>query len=376
MSGHVTSLRLRSLRYVVAAGVVALSLSACSGGSNSSTSSNSNTTTSAGSGGSTSSGGTGNGVEVKLGYFPNLTHASAIVGIKKGYFKSALASDGATLKALDFNSGSDTIDALLSGSLDATYIGPSPAISAYATSQNVSIISGATSGGASLVVSKNITSASDLAGKTLATPGQGNTQDVALKYWLKQKGYQVSPDGQGDLTVIPQDNSLTVQQFQQGKIDGAWVPEPYASILVGLGGKRLVDEASLWPQGKFVTTQLLVNNDFLKAHPDLVDALLKGQIQANDYIAKNSDAAKQLTGDYIAQLTGGKIEPKVLDSAWSKLTFTNDPNANTLLKSASHAVAVGLIQPINGLSKIYDLDPLNKLLAAKGEPQVSGAGTQ
>jgi sulfonate transport system substrate-binding protein len=373
VSGHVTNKRPRSLRYVVVAGVVALSLSACSGGSNSNAGSSSNTTTSAGSG---NTGSTGNGVEVKLGYFPNLTHASAIVGIKNGYFKNALASDGATLKALDFNSGSDTIDALLAGDLDATYIGPSPAISAYATSQNVSIVSGATSGGASLVVSKNITSPSDLAGKTLATPGQGNTQDVALKYWLKQKGYQVSPDGQGDLTVIPQDNSLTVQQFQQGKIDGAWVPEPYASILVGLGGKRLIDEASLWPQGKFVTTQLLVNNDFLKAHSDLVDDLLKGQIQANDYIAKNADAAKQLTGDYIAQLTGGKIEPKVLDSAWSKLTFTNDPIANSLLKSASHAVDVGLIQPISGLENIYDLDPLNKLLAAKGEPQVPGPGTQ
>jgi sulfonate transport system substrate-binding protein len=372
VSVHVTSRRLRSLRYIAAAGVVALSLSACSGGSDSTSSSKSTDSKSTNAG----SEGTGNGVEVKLGYFPNLTHASAIVGLEKGYFKSALASSGATLKALDFNSGSDTIDALLGGDLDATYIGPSPAISAYATSQNVSIVSGATSGGASLVVSKDIKSDGDLAGKTLATPGQGNTQDVALKYWLKQKGYNVSADGQGDLTVIPQENSLTVQQFQQGKVDGAWVPEPYASILVGLGGKRLVDEASLWPQGKFVTTQLLVNNDFLTAHPDLVDDLLKGQIQANDYIAKNSDAAKQLTGDYIAKLTGGKIEPKVLDSAWSKLTFTNDPIANTLLKSASHAVDVGLIQPIDGLEKIYDLDPLNKQLAAQGEQQVSGPGTQ
>jgi sulfonate transport system substrate-binding protein len=370
VSFSMTTSRLRSLGYVVAVGVAAASLSACSGGSSSdNTGDNAGSTTSSG---TTSNGSTGNGVEVKLGYFPNVTHASGIVGIKKGYFANALKSDGATLKTLDFNSGSDTIDALLNGSLDATYIGPSPAISAYATSHNVSIVSGAASGGASLVVSKSITSAKALAGKTLASPGQANTQDVALKYWLKQQGYKETPDGQGDVTVIPQDNSLTVQQFQQGKLDGAWVPEPYASTLVAAGGHRLVNEATLWPGGKFVTTELLVNNDFLSAHPDLVDDLLKGQIQANDYIKSNSDAAKQLTGDFIAHLTGGAIAPKVLDAAWSQLTFTNDPIATSFLTVAKHAADTQLIPTVSGLENIYDLDPLNKLLAARGESQVSG----
>jgi NitT/TauT family transport system substrate-binding protein len=368
--------RSRGVASTVATGALLVTLAACGSGS-SSTSSGTPSDTSGGTGtgsGSTPSGGNSNdaGTEVKLGYFPNLTHASAIVGIKKGYFANALKGDGATLKTLDFNSGSDTITAMESGDLNATYIGPSPAITAYATSHNVSIISGAASGGASLVVSKSIKSAKDLAGKTLATPGQANTQDVALKYWLKQQGYQETPDGQGDVTIIPQDNSLTVQQFQQGKIDGAWLPEPYASTLIAEGGKRLVNEASLWPGGKFVTTELLVNNDFLNAHPALVDDLLTGQIQANDYIAKNSDAAKQMTGDFIAHLTGGTIAPKVLDAAWSQLTFTNDPIANSFLEVAKHAAATGLIPTVSGLQNIYNLDPLNKLLAAKGEPQVSG----
>jgi NitT/TauT family transport system substrate-binding protein len=375
VSFSVTTSRLRSLGYVVAVGVAAASLSACSGGSSSNDNTGNNAGSTTTSSGNSGSGSTGNGVEVKLGYFPNVTHASGIVGIKKGYFASALKGDGATLKTLDFNSGSDTIDALLNGSLDATYIGPSPAISAYATSQNVSIVSGAASGGASLVVSKSITSARALAGKTLASPGQANTQDVAIKYWLMKQGYKETPDGQGDVTVIPQDNSLTVQQFQQGKIDGAWVPEPYASTLVAEGGHRLVNEASLWPGGKFVTTELLVNNDFLKAHPDLVDDLLKGQIQANDYIKSNSDAAKQLTGDFIAHLTGGAIAPKVLDAAWSQLTFTNDPVASSFLTVAKHAADTQLIPTVSGLANIYDLDPLNKLLAAKGETQVSGPTT-
>ena len=352
MTGHLTRTRRRRLGAIVAAGVMAASLAACSSDDSGDSA-----------GGST---------EVKLGYFPNLTHASAIIGIDKGYFKDELAKDGATLKTLDFNSGSDTITALENGDLDATYIGPSPAITAFADSHNVSVISGATSGGASLVVSKDIKSPKDLAGKTLATPGPGNTQDVALKYWLKQQGYDVSPDGQGDVTVVNQDNSLTVQGFSQGNIDGAWLPEPYASLLVDAGGTKLVDEKSLWPGGKFVTTHLIVNNDFLKAHPDLVNDLLEGQIKSNDYIADNSDAAKQEVGQYIGKLTGSQISPAALDSAWSQLTFTNDPIADSLITSADHAASVGLIDPIDDLASIYYLDPLNKLLSAAGEPQVSG----
>ncbi len=352
MSRHHSRPRLRRLGAVLAAGVIATSLAACS----------SNASGDAG----------GSSAEVKLGYFPNLTHASAIVGIEKGYFKDALSQDSASLKTLDFNSGSDTIAALENGDLDATYIGPSPAITAFADSHNVSVISGATSGGASLVVNKDIKSAADLAGTTLATPGPGNTQDVALKYWLKKQGYQVSPDGQGDVTVINQDNSLTVQGFGQGQIDGAWLPEPYASLLVAEGAVKLVDEKDLWPHGEFVTTHLLVNNDFLKQHPDLVNDLLKGQIQANDYIAKNSDEAKTLVGAYIGRLTGSKIPSSTLSAAWSQLTFSNDPIADSLIGSADHAAAVGLIDPLSDLPDIYDLAPLNKLLSAAGEQEVNG----
>jgi NitT/TauT family transport system substrate-binding protein len=353
-----TGTRFRRLWALVGVGALAVSLAACGSDNNSD-------------GGS--GGGSGSTTTVRLGYFPNLTHASAIVGLDQGYFADALSADNAKLEPLDFNSGSDTIDALLSGDLDATYIGPSPAITAYATSQNVSVISGATSGGASLVVSSDITTPADLKGKTIATPGQGNTQDVAFKYWLKQQGFNETSDGQGDVTVLPQDNSDTVEQFQQGDIDGGWLPEPYASILVSQGGTRLVNEASLWPKGKFVTTQLLVNNDFLKDHANLVDDLLKGQIQANDYIAKNSDAAKQLVAVRIQKITGGSAIPAdALDEAWKQLTFTNDPIADSLLESAQHAEDVKLIDPISDLSNIYDLDPLNKQLTAANEPTVSG----
>lgn len=354
MTVHSPAKRFRRLAAVAATGLIAATLAACSSSD------------------SDSGGGGGDSAEIKLGYFPNLTHASAIVGIEKSYFADALEKDGASLKTLEFNSGSDTIDALLNGDLDATYIGPSPAITAYATSSNVSIISGATSGGAALVVDESITSPADLKGKTLATPGAGNTQDVALKHWLKDQGYNVSPDGQGDVTVINQDNSLTVQAFGQGGIDGAWVPEPYATLLENEGATRLVDEADLWPEGKFVTTQLLVNNDFLEEQPELVDDLLEGQIEANAYIADNPDEAKQLTGSYITKTTGSSLSADALDAAWSNLTFTNDPLADTLLASADHAADVGLLESIDDLGGIYHLDPLNKQLTDAGEPEVSG----
>jgi NitT/TauT family transport system substrate-binding protein len=348
----------RRVGVLVAVGLAATSLAACGGDDDSSDPAAS-----------------GDSTEVRLGYFPNLTHAPAIVGIEKGYFDDTLGADNATVKYFDFNSGSDTIDALLNGDLDATYIGPSPAITAYATSKNVSLISGATSGGASLVVDPSITSPEDLAGKTLATPGPGNTQDVALKAWLKEQGYEVSPDGQGEVTVVNQDNSLTVQAYGQGEVDGGWLPEPYASLLVDEGAKVLVDEADLWPDGRFVTTHLLVNNDFLDEHPDLVNDILEAHLQSLDYI-EQSDDAKTLTAKYIGGLTGSQLPPAVVDSAWQQLEFTYDPIADSLLEGAADAESVGLLEPIDGLADIYNLDPLNALLADSGEPEVAGPSSQ
>lgn len=328
-----------------------------------------------GSDGGSETGGSGGGdsYEVKLGYFPNVTHASAIIGQKRGFVEAALAEDNATVQYLDFNSGSDTIDSLLAGSLDATYIGPSPAITAFAQSQGgVSIMSGAASGGASLMVDPAIKSPEDLAGKTLATPGLGNTQDVALKAWLKEQGYQVSADGQGEVTVLNQDNSLTVQAFAQGEVDGAWLPEPYAAILKTKGAVELVNEADLWPEGQFVTTHLLVRDAFAEEHPDLVDDILQGQIESNDFIAQNSEQAKQIVADAILEVTQTEIPPDALDEAWQDLTFTNDPVADSLIKDAEDATTVGLLEPVENLADIYNLDPLNKLLAEAGEEEVSG----
>jgi NitT/TauT family transport system substrate-binding protein len=312
-------------------------------------------------------------VVLRLGFLANITHEPALVGLAKGYFTKDLGKN-VTLKTSVFSTGTEETTALLAGQLDAAYVGPNPALNAWQKSNGtaIKIISGAASGGASLVVKKGITSAAQLKGKSLATPSLGNTQDVALRYWLKQHGETTTPTGGGDVAIKPiKPNSAAVLEFQSGQIDGGWEPEPYATEMVLDGGTRLVNEASLWPGGKFVTTNLVVSQSFLKAHPSTVNGLLKGQIEANSYINANGTAAASAANAELTKLLGKGLKPNVLAAALPYIHFTNDPIASSLTADAQHAVAVGLLTPVKNLSGIYDLGPLNALLKADGQPQVS-----
>ncbi len=320
---------------------------------------------------SAESGGSSGDVVLRLGFLANITHEPALVGLEKGFFAKNLGKH-VTLKTTVFSSGTEETTALLAGQLDAAYVGPNPAINAWQKSNGaaIKIISGAASGGASLVVKPGITSAAALKGKSLATPSLGNTQDVAVRYWLKQHGLATTATGGGDVAIKPiKPNSAAVLQFKSGQLDGGWEPEPYATEMVLDGGKRLVNEASLWPGGKFVTTNLVVTQSFLAGHPSVVNGLLKGQIQANDYINSNGQAAAQAANAELTKLLGKGLPGNVLTQSLTYLTFTNDPIASSLKTDAQHAVAVGLLKPVN-LHGIYDLGPLNKLLKAAGDPQV------
>src|SRR5215472_5783018 len=312
-------------------------------------------------------------VVLRLGFQANITHEPALVGLEKGFFAKELGKN-VTLKTTVFSSGTEETTALLSGQLDAAYVGPNPAINAWQKSNGtaIKIISGAATGGASLVVAHGITSASQLKGKSLATPSLGNTQDVALRYWLKQHGLTTTPTGGGDVSIKPiKPNSAAVLEFQSGQIDGGWEPEPYATEMVLDGGTRLVNEASLWPGGNFVTTNLVVTQSFLKAHPSTVNGLLKGQIEANSYINSNPSAAASAANAELTKLLGKGLKPNVLSAALQYIHFTNDPIATSLATDAQHAVAVGLLTPVKNLPAIYDLGPLNAQLKAAGQPQVS-----
>jgi NitT/TauT family transport system substrate-binding protein len=314
----------------------------------------------------------GTATVLRLGYFPNVTHATPLVGVAKGFYAKRLG--GTKLDTQTFNAGPAEVEALLSGGLDAGYIGPNPAINAWAKTKGaIHIIAGATSGGASLVVQPDITAVADLKGKRLASPQLGNTQDVALRAWLKKNG--LTPSSQqsaGDVAVEPSDNATTLQLFQDKKIDGAWVPEPWASRLVlDGGGKVLVDEKTLWPEGRFVTTHLIVRDEFLKKFPGTVQALLQGQVDTVDWIGKNAADAKTVANAEIKRITTKGLTPKVLDRAWSNIEITNDPVATSLKKSADDAISVGLLKAVD-LKGIYDLALLRKVLGSTGA--VSDAG--
>lgn len=313
--------------------------------------------------------------ELRLGYFANVTHATPLVGVGTDRYAEALGDTELTTQI--FNAGPAAVEALFAGSLDATYIGPNPAINAFTKSNGeaVRIIAGATSGGAQLVVKEEIDDAEDLRGKTLATPQVGGTQDVALRAWLLENDLKTSvTGGQNDVTIAPQENAQTLELFKAGQLDGAWLPEPWASRLVlEGGGKVLVDEKDLWPGGEFVTTHLIVRTEFLEQYPGTVQKLLEAQVATNEWIAANGDEARAAANAAIQELTGKQLPDDVLERAWSNITVTNDPIASSLATSAEHAEAVGVTKSVD-IDGIYDLAPLNAILEENGEPAASAEG--
>jgi NitT/TauT family transport system substrate-binding protein len=316
---------------------------------------------------------------VRLGFFPNFTHAPALVGIQEGLFKDALADADLTVTPTAFNAGPDAVTALFGGSLDMTYIGPNPSVNAYVESQGegVRVVAGAASGGAALVVNPEITSAEDLIGTTLATPQLGNTQDVALRAWLKEQGIETDLEGGGEVSILPQSNSEGLSAYTSGQIDGAWVPEPFVSLYEAQGAKVLLDERDLWPDGQFVTTNMLVRTDFLEQYPDVVKAMLTAHLQALELIEQDPDKAQQDVNTALQALTGSPVDPQVLKNAWENVEFTADPLAATLKKQAENGVSVGLLEQggidaAGGLDGLYDLSILNGLLEESGQEPVSG----
>src|SRR5579864_5588895 len=345
---------MRRLTAAAAAGVTLLLAAGCAS-SSSSSAANSGSASSAGD----------SPVTVTLGFLTNITHAPALVGLKEGFFAKALGSAG-TLLPTAFSTGTEETTALLAGQLDAAYVGPNPAINAWQKSDGtaIKIISGAATGGASVVVAKGITSAGQLRGKTLATPSLGNTQDVALRSWLKQNGLTTTATGGGDVFVKPTTpNSAAVLEFKSGQIAGGSEPAPYDIEMVSDGGTVLVSEPG-------VTTLLVVTQSFLSAHPAIVADLIKAQIQANAFIKSNPAVAEADANAELATYTGKPLKASLIAASFKEITFTNDPDESSLTTDASQAVSLGLLKSVD-LSGIFDLGPLNQALTAAGEPQVS-----
>jgi len=311
----------------------------------------------------------GNATEVRLGYFPNVTHLPAIVGVKKDFYTQELGST--KLVTQTFNAGPDEVNALLGKSLDIAFLGSGPAINAFTKSDGaIQLVSGAVSGGAQLVTKPEITSPEQLAGKNIATPQLGNTQDVALKKFVNDKNIQ-------NVKVTNLDNAKTLDSFKKGDLDGAWLPEPWSSRLVlDAGAKVLVDEKTLWPGGRFPTTVVIVRSEFLQQHPETVQAILRGHLKAIDWAKANEADAKTVVNSALKELSGSSLSAPVLDRAFTAIEATADPIAATFPQLAKDSVTAGIVKDVANLKGFADLGPLNEAAKSLGKPAVDAAGLE
>ncbi|MBG0855497.1 ABC transporter substrate-binding protein [Streptomyces spinoverrucosus] len=314
---------------------------------------------------------------VSVGYFANVTHATPLAAVQEGYFTRELG--GTRLRTQVFNGGPSALEALNAGAVDIAWMGPSPAVNGFLRSDGraLRIVSGAASGGVALVVDADTkVRGTDIRGLRIATPEAGNTQDVALLHWVRQQGWAVDPHtGRGDVTVVRQSVKEIPTSFRRGAIDGAWVPEPVAAQLVAAGGRVLVDEADLWDGGAFVTALVVVNPAFLKDHPDVVEAVLRGAVRTNAWLRDRPAEGRAAVNRAIETLTGRPLPGPVLDAAWRHVRLTADPLAATLAEEADRADRLGLLGGSrDALDGIFDLRPLNRVLAQRGEQTVADAG--
>ena len=316
--------------------------------------------------------------ELRLGYFANVTHAPALIGVDKGFFAEELG--GTELSTQVFNAGPAAVEALNAGAIDAAFIGPNPAINSYVQSEGRSlrIVSGASSGGAQLVVREGIDNPEDLHGATLTTPQLGGTQDVALRVWLKEQGTPIAADSQAGVTINPTENAGTLQLFKDGQVDGAWVPEPWASRLVlEAGAKVLVDERDLWPEGQFTTTLLIVGTDFLNRHPEQVKALIVGEQRSvewlNETLAADPAFVAEAINAGLEDAHGLPLTDEVVRRSLANITFTLDPHAAALAQLLEDGVTAGTTEQAD-ISTILDLSILNGLRSREGNPAVPAAG--
>lgn len=306
---------------------------------------------------------------LRLGYFPNINHAQAVIGMGNGDFQKELG-DNIEIKSFVFNAGPSAIEALFAKQIDAAYVGPNPAINGYIVSggKNVKIIAGASSGGAVFVVRNDsgIQTPKDFAGKKFASPQLGNTQDVALRKYLLDNGYKTKEKG-GNVEVIPIKNPDILTLMLKKEIDGAWVPEPWGEKLIKEGNARLfLDERTLWPNGKFVTANIIVNPEYLRANPDVIKKFLEAHINETQWINNNKVQALNVYNTELKKLTGQTIPEDQLKGAFSKLELTYDPIKQSLFKSANDAFEIGFLGKTKpDLTGIYDLTVLKDIIKEK-----------
>jgi NitT/TauT family transport system substrate-binding protein len=306
----------------------------------------------------------GRGPVVRLGVTADAADATGLAGVQLGYFAQDLGGD-VHLTVVGYTSAAAEAAALEAGQLDAAYIDPVAALTAWrATRGGLRIVSGAGSGGAELVVARRITSAAQLSGQRVAAPAS-SAQAAALTSWLRAKGVTAPVDAAAGMS-----GAAAVTAFSAGTIAGAWEPAPFDAQLVAAGGHVLQDEAGLWLGGRYASAVLVVRSAFLSAHVALVVALLKGQLQANTLINTDRVRAEAAAGTELGSLLGAEVPATIMAAGFGQVTFTNDPIASSVASEAQHASAAGLLSQPGSLAGLYDLQLMDQLLRTAGQEQV------
>ncbi|HLJ57808.1 MAG TPA: ABC transporter substrate-binding protein [Chthonomonadaceae bacterium] len=316
----------------------------------------------------------GGPLTVHIAYFPNVTHAAALVGTGRGTFAKALGP-GVKIDEQVYNAGPSEIEALFAGQVDIGYIGPGPAINGYIRShgQALKIIAGASSGGAALVVrgDSGIRDVRGLAGKRVAVPQTGGTQDISLRHALQTAGL-TSTDMGGSVKVLPNTPADTLTLFVKRELDAAWVPEPWVSRLVKeANGRVVLDERDLWPGKRFATTVIIVRPKFMDQHPDLVLKFLDAHIDSVDWINGHRAEAAALIGARLKTLTGKALPPDVLKSSLARTDITYDPLRASVLTFTAWSRLIGYThQTPSAFERLVDTEALNALLERRHRPGV------
>jgi NitT/TauT family transport system substrate-binding protein len=309
--------------------------------------------------------------ELRLGFFPNITHGQALYARATGDFEKAI---GMKIKWTAFNAGPTAIESIFVDAIDATYVGPGPTVNGYIKSRGEEfvIVAGAASGGAGLVVRKDsgIETEKDFNGKVIATPQLGNTQDIAARTWFTEKGYKFREKG-GKLSIVPLSNADQLTMFKKKQIDGAWTVEPWLSRLeLEAGGQVFLEEKTLWPEGKYVTTHLIVSRAFLRSKPEIVKKLVAAHVAVTKKLNEDRKAAAKILNDQMKVETGKALKDEIISRALGRVEFTWDPAVASLQKGAESAHRIGYIRGEPKLDGIYSLDLLNQILKEQNLPEV------
>ncbi len=303
--------------------------------------------------------------KLRIGYFPNIGHAIPIVGIEKGFFEKSVG-DSVTIETKVFDNGPQAIEALFANSIDVAYVGPGPAINGFLNShnRNLKILAGAASGGTSFIVhpDSEINSASDFAGKKIAAPQIGNTQDVSLRHYLSENGLKPAEKG-GSVIVYNIANPDIYTLFVKGEIDGAWVAEPWATILeTELGGKRLFHEEELWPDKEFASVLLIGNADYVEKNKSFFIPFLDSHYLTSDWINSNPVESRIIFNAFLDSHLRQSLSDDVVDTALSNLVITPDPKPDSVLVFAERADALGYLgrngYDLSGIFLYFDINSI------------------